>query len=213
MPTFFEFWSDQWLRLPLVISPETCTGKTYIVTGANVGLGYEAAKHLVAAGAKKVILGVRNLESGNAARASISKATGRDDAATAVWSLDLSNSTSVKAFAQRATSELDRIDGIIENAGVALPTWTTSEGWETSILVNVINTFLLAVLILPKMSESARKYGGTPGITIVSSSAGFRAVEEFHRIKDDPFVKMNDRELANMMQRYLCPFFFIARKV
>jgi DNA-binding LacI/PurR family transcriptional regulator len=40
-------------NLPLLVTTSTCTGSTYIVTGSNTGIGYEAAKHLVALGASK----------------------------------------------------------------------------------------------------------------------------------------------------------------
>ncbi len=195
------FVSDQFLSLPLTITKEACVGKTYIVTGANAGLGYEAAKHLVNIGAGKVIFAVRNLEAGIKASKEIEQATGVRGTAE-VWPLDLAKTASVRAFAQRAIKELGRIDGIIENAGVALPEWTTSEGYEMQIQVNIINTFLLAVMMLPKLSEDAKKYGYTPYIAIVSSEAGFRAKDEYLKIRDDPFLKMNDEKQTDMSVRY-----------
>ncbi len=56
--------STQRLHLPLLVTTETCSGGTYIVTGANTGLGLEASKHLVAVGAAKVIMAVRNIAAG-----------------------------------------------------------------------------------------------------------------------------------------------------
>ncbi|KFY31547.1 hypothetical protein V493_01004 [Pseudogymnoascus sp. VKM F-4281 (FW-2241)] len=105
-------------NLPLRISREICAGKTYIVTGANISLGLEATKHLVAAGAAKVIMAVRNISAGEAAKAGIEAATGTSGVAE-VWALDLASYDSVKAFAARAVEELERIDALIENAGVA----------------------------------------------------------------------------------------------
>lgn len=60
--------SNQRLNFPLVISTETCSDCSYIVTGANTGLGFEAAKHLVVAGAAKAILAVRNAVNGDAVK-------------------------------------------------------------------------------------------------------------------------------------------------
>jgi Dehydrogenases with different specificities (related to short-chain alcohol dehydrogenases) len=114
-------------NLPLLATTETCSGGTYIVTGANTGLGFEAAKHLVALGAAKVVMGVRNVSAGETAKAEIEKATGQANVAD-VWALDLASYESVKAFAKRAIAELDRVDAVIENAAVAISHRVVAEG-------------------------------------------------------------------------------------
>jgi NAD(P)-dependent dehydrogenase (short-subunit alcohol dehydrogenase family) len=119
-----------------------------------------------------VILAVRSQDSGNEAKAKIEAATGRKNVAE-VWPLDLSSHSSVKAFAKRACEELERIDGVVENAGVALDRWTLAEGMEMTLAVNVMNTFLLAILLLPKMKETAKKTGEKSHLSIVSSETGF----------------------------------------
>ncbi|CAG8955321.1 hypothetical protein HYFRA_00011303 [Hymenoscyphus fraxineus] len=111
--TFGGFLSDQRMSLPLVVTKQTCSGATYIITGANKGLGFEAAKHLVEVGAAKVILAVRNTQAGNAAMAVIEAATHTENVVE-VWELDLSSYASVKAFANKAIIELDRFDALIE---------------------------------------------------------------------------------------------------
>jgi NAD(P)-dependent dehydrogenase (short-subunit alcohol dehydrogenase family) len=141
-------------NLPLLATAETCSGGTYIVTGANTGLGFEAAKQLVVLGAARVILGVRNIESGEKAQKDIEAATGKSGVAK-VWAIDLASYDSVKAFAKRADTELDCIDALIENAGVAAYQRTMAEGHVLDVTVNVLSTLLLAVLLLPKMSETA----------------------------------------------------------
>ncbi|CAH0047341.1 unnamed protein product [Clonostachys solani] len=158
--------SGQLRNLPLLATPETCLGRSYIVTGANSGLGFEAAKHLVSLGAGKVILAVRNLSAGEKAKAKIEASTGKTGSAE-VWQLDLSNYESVKSFAKRATLELDCIDALIENAG--------AEGYPVTITVNVYSTFMLAILLLPKMKEDAQRLNIVPHISIVSSSVAFSA--------------------------------------
>jgi len=72
MIPFNEFISEQRRDLSVCITNETCS---YIVTGANLGLGYETAKHLLRAGSKRVIMVVRNVKAGNTARAEIEAAT------------------------------------------------------------------------------------------------------------------------------------------
>ncbi|KAF7554444.1 hypothetical protein G7Z17_g2912 [Cylindrodendrum hubeiense] len=186
--------------LPLLATTETCSGGTYIVTGANVGLGLEAAKHLVSLGASKVVMAVRNLSAGEDAKAEIEKATGIVNVAE-VWVLDLASYDSVKAFAKKAMSELDRIDAIIENAAVAIAGSTQPEGHLTPVTVNVLSTLLLAVLMLPKLSESAKRFGIVPHITFVTSRVGFDAKSDWDIIKDDPVRKL-DTDGALIMKAY-----------
>lgn len=181
--------------LPLCITIEACSGNTYIVTGANTGLGFEAAKHLVALGAAKVILGVRNLGAGEMAKAKIQKATGKTNVAE-VWALDLTSYDSVKAFAQRAMGTQDRIDALIENAAVAMSQRAVAEGHVVPVTVNVLSTLLLGVLLLPKMSESAQRFNNLPHLTIVTSGVSFDFEEDWNKIKDDPVVKTDDEQMV-----------------
>ncbi|KAH8650067.1 putative short-chain dehydrogenase/reductase family protein [Xylariales sp. PMI_506] len=189
--------SEQLRNLPILATPEHCRDGIYIVTGSNIGIGFETAKHLVRLEAKRVILAVRNLEAGEVARRQIEEETGRSGVAE-VWRLDLASYDSVKDFAQRAILELDKIDGLIENAAAALEHWTESEGMETSVVVNVLGTFLLAVLLLPKMIGDARSFGILPHLVIVTSGAGFDQQEAFNKIKDNILGGLNKKEEAAM---------------
>ncbi|KAH7363396.1 putative short-chain dehydrogenase/reductase family protein [Plectosphaerella cucumerina] len=175
---------SQPLELPIVLSEEACAGRTYIVTGANTGLGYEAAKHLVAFNSTKVIIAVRNVKSGEEAKARIEESTGKTGIAE-VWELDLASYASTKAFAKRALG-LERIDALIENAGVGIGRESVSEGHLTTFTVNIYSTFLLAVLLLPKMSEDAKRLGIQPHIAIVTSTMGFQFEQGWTAIKDTP---------------------------
>lgn len=144
------------------------SGQTVIVTGGNNGLGKEAARHITQLGASKVIIAARNLQKGHEAREDFLKTTGRDGAVIEVWELDLSSYDSVKAFAERASS-LERLDVLLANAGMQTSRYSTAEGHERTITVNVISTFLLALLLLPKLKESASRFNIEPRLTIVSS--------------------------------------------
>jgi NAD(P)-dependent dehydrogenase (short-subunit alcohol dehydrogenase family) len=188
--------ATQLLSLPLCITRETCVGGTYIITGANTGLGYEAAKHLVSIGAFKVVLAVRNVTSGEKAKAEIEAATGTSNVAE-VWEIDLSSYNSVRAFAKRATTELVRIDALIENAGVAAGTRVMAEGHLMNITVNVLSTLLLAVLLLPKMSESAKKFSILPHLSIVTSGSSFSVEADWNTIKDDPLVEIERDDIVS----------------
>ncbi|KEY80459.1 transcription factor C6 [Aspergillus fumigatus] len=107
-------------------------GRTVIVTGANVGLGLEAARHFCRLGAAKVILAVRNTAAGEIAIESIEKSTDRRGICE-VWELDLASYTSVQAFAAQASRQLSRIDILVANAGIATTQYTVAEGHERSL--------------------------------------------------------------------------------
>jgi len=139
------------------------------VTGANCGLGLEAVRHFVRLNASKVILACRSVQKGELAKADIEKTTNRNGAVE-VWQVDLASFTSVREFCTRART-LERLDIVIENAGIATGKFEQFEGYESTITVNVISTFLMAFMLLPKLRDSANKFNITPRLTIVSSDA------------------------------------------
>ncbi|RDW56706.1 hypothetical protein BP6252_14027 [Coleophoma cylindrospora] len=193
--SFTELIHDQKTPLPVVPETETCKGGTFIVTGANTGLGFECAKHLVNLSARRVILGVRSLSKGKAAEAKITAETGREGVVE-VLHLDLTSHDSVKEFA-KTVQELDRVDAIIENAGVALDKYTISEGLETTLTVNVISTMLLAVLVLPKLQESAKRFNISPHLVVVGSAVAFMAKGELEKINGDPLDGLKESGMGN----------------
>lgn len=190
--------SQLFLSLPY---PEAeFSGQTVIVTGSNVGLGFEAAQHFTRLNAKKVILAVRSLEKGEAAKKSIEESTKRTGAVE-VWQLDLSSYESVKQFVQRAEA-LERLDVIVENAGIATDKYKVFEDNESTITTNVVSTFLLALMILPKLRETSTKFNVTPHLVIVSSEVHyFTSFPE--RTSPNIFQTLNDKETANMHDRYV----------
>ena len=116
--------------------------------------------------------------------------------------LDMASSASVQSFAKKASTELDRIDGLVANAGVMIDAWSMAEGMETSITVNVINTLFLGALMLPKLSESGRKFGIQPTIVFIVSVLGYTAKGEMDKSRQHSiFDGLNDRNRANMDQR------------
>jgi NAD(P)-dependent dehydrogenase (short-subunit alcohol dehydrogenase family) len=146
-------------------------GKTIIVIGANVGLGFEAAVNFVAKGASKVILGVRNISKGENAANQIEQRTGRKGV-TEVWQVDLGDYGSVKNFAEKVEG-LERVDAVVLNAGVYQVAYETSKyGWEQSLQVNTLSTALLALLLLPTLKAQKGKLpaGEKAVLEIVGSS-------------------------------------------
>ena len=139
-----------------------------IVTGANSGLGLEASRHFVRLGAAKVILACRSVERGEAARRDIEATTNREGVVE-VWEVDLVFFDSVKRFCRRAGG-LERLDVLVLNAGVAVPEFAAADGgYETQIAVNVVSTFLVALMVLPKLRETAGMYAVQPRLVFVSS--------------------------------------------
>jgi len=169
-------------------------GQTAIVTGSNVGLGLEAAKHLARLGAAKVILAVRTPAKGEMAKRQIESLT-HCTGVCEVWPLDMSSYESVKAFAKRAEG-LERLDVVIENAGIQPLEFELKEGHESAVTVNVLSTFLLANLLLPTLRESSRRTGTVPRLTVVTSDT--------HRWEDLAKVRKEKTLLGglNMKQNF-----------
>lgn len=130
------------------------TGRTFVVTGANSGLGLETTKQLAAHGAH-VIMGVRNLAKG---RAALQDVTGSAE----VRELDLSDLDSVRAFA----AGVERADVLINNAGIMMtPHGRTKQGFELQLGTNHFGHFALTGLMLDTLAK-----GDAPRIVTVSSS-------------------------------------------
>ncbi|KAK3675237.1 hypothetical protein LTR78_004747 [Recurvomyces mirabilis] len=169
---------------------EDLTGKTVIVTGANTGLGKEAARHFVRLNAEKVIIACRTVEKGEAAKNDIERSTGRTGVIE-VWKLDLQDYDNVKAFAKKAEG-LKRLDIVIENAGINTSKFVKAGGNESTITVNVTSTFLLALLLLPKLQQSGKVNAVTPTLTILPEKS---APSVFETLNDEKTARSTLRDL------------------
>lgn len=128
-----------------------CSGRRVVITGANSGIGFEAAKDLVARGAT-VTLACRDLDKAKAAAAGIS---GPGEAR--VRHLDLSDTQSVRDFAGECAPADGPIDGLIANAGVmACPFRLSTDGWELQMATNHLGHALLVGLLWPALAPAAR---------------------------------------------------------
>ena len=118
-PDFSQFRTFLWSQL-LFTPPsptQSCAGKVVCITGANVGLGKETARHFVRLGAAKVILGCRNAVAGEQAKKDIEDSVQGTRGVVEVWKVDMLEYASVKEFARRLDG-LERLDVVILNAGV-----------------------------------------------------------------------------------------------
>jgi NAD(P)-dependent dehydrogenase (short-subunit alcohol dehydrogenase family) len=198
------FLYSQFFRRP-PYPTRSCAGKTVIVTGSNIGLGKEAARHFVRMGASTVILAVRSLDRGHAAKHDVEATTNCAENVIQVWRIDMASYASVQKFAARVDAELDRVDIFIANAGVATSTYSTAEENETSITINVVSTFLLAALVMPKLKASAAKFETRPTFTITTSEVhGHTKFQQQWAPDGEIFGTVNDKEAAekNFMDQY-----------
>ncbi|MEW2482014.1 SDR family NAD(P)-dependent oxidoreductase [Mycobacterium sp. NPDC049093] len=125
------------------------SGRTAVVTGANTGLGLETAKALAARGAH-VVLAVRNVTKGEAAAEWISRSV--PDADLELQRLDLGSLASVHEAADEIRTKHERIDLLINNAGVMTPPKeTTADGFELQFGTNHLGHFALTGLLLDRL--------------------------------------------------------------
>lgn len=218
---FLRFIHSQ-LFVKLPVPSTSYTGKTVVITGANVGLGKEAARHFAHLGASSIILAVRSLEKGEAAKADIETTTKCAKEVVKVWKLDMSSYASVIEFAMRVEKELERVDIAVLNAGIATQKFEIMELDESDITVNVVSTFLLAHLLLPKMKASANRFNTRPNLCIVASEVHeFAEFEERHapaggifdRLRENNGkVNMNERYQVSKLLDVLCTRAMVERK-
>ncbi|HJQ07295.1 MAG TPA: SDR family oxidoreductase [Nocardioides sp.] len=143
------------------------TGKTFLVTGANTGIGKETVRNLAGRGARVVIAG-RSEEKNRAAIREIADDTGNTDLD---WiPLDLGDLASVRAAAATFLASVDRLDVLINNAGLAGKRGMTQSGFELAFGTNHVGTFLFTELLRDKVAET-----GPGRIVNVASTGHYRA--------------------------------------
>ncbi len=126
-------------------------GRVYVVTGANSGVGRATAEQLARQGAR-VVAGCRRVDAGAAAFVGLGEVPGSVE----VVELDLGRLDSVRVFAEAFAARADRLDGLVNNAGVMMcPEGRTADGFETQLGVNHLGHFLLTELLLDTLRASA----------------------------------------------------------
>ena len=174
-------------------------GKTFLITGANSGLGFGTTKELAKKGAK-VIMTSRNLVKGNAALTKIKSEI--SDADLELMQLDLADINNVKEFSTNFKSRYQKLDVLINNAGVMMPVnrFETAQGFEGQFGTNHIGHFVL-------VNELFDLIESTPNSRIVVLSSLVAKMSKAAIYWDDlQFEKSYDKmasyaqsKLANMM--------------
>lgn len=138
------------------------TGKIAVVTGANSGLGYESAQALIRRGAH-VVIACRNQTKAAEAAAQL-EACAPETSLDSI-PLDLSSLASVRDFVDTFSANYDRLDILLNNAGVmAPPRGETADGFELQFGTNHLGHFALTGLLMPTLSA-------TPGSRVVTVSS------------------------------------------
>ena len=142
------------------------TGKIIIVTGANSGIGYEAAKEFARKGAQ-VILACRSMDKAEAALVAIQAEL--PTAQAEIMPLDLASQASVRQFAAAFKAKYDQLDILVNNAGIMMvPYATTEDGFESQFATNHLGHFALTGLLIDLLLK-------TPASRVVNvSSTGHR---------------------------------------
>lgn len=174
------------------------SGRTFIVTGANTGLGFHVARHLARKRAR-VVLACRSEAKAQEAMGRIAAET--PDASLGFLELDLGDLESVRTAAETAHA-YERIDGLINNAGVMIPPLTrTAQGFESQFGINHLGHFALTGLLLGKIRQ-------TPNARIVITAS--LAHKSGHIDFNDPnaergysrIVRYQMSKLANLLFAY-----------
>jgi NAD(P)-dependent dehydrogenase (short-subunit alcohol dehydrogenase family) len=170
--------------------------KVCIVTGANTGIGKVTARSLAEAGAT-VVMVCRDKQKGEAARDEIKQKTGNQK--VELMLADLSSQAQIRKLAEDFKARYNRLDVLVNNAGVYLPKRTlTEDGLETTFAVNHLAYFLLTNLLLDLLKQSAPSR-----IINVSSAAHHYGKVEFDNFQGEReykgFPAYSNSKLENIL--------------
>lgn len=170
-------------------------GKTFFITGANTGIGFEAARVLAARKAR-VLLGCRSEVK---AKDAIGRIRSISSDADLMWvPLDLTSLESIRGAADIVQNE-PRLDVLVNNAGVMIPSKeTTKDGFELQFGVNHLGHFALTGMLFDKLkaTDSAR----IVNVSSLAHKQGQIDFDDIHAQKSyDPMVHYRMSKLANML--------------
>ena len=172
-------------------------GRVAIVTGANTGLGYETALALAGKGAR-VVLACRHRERAEEARDRIRSR--HPSAELEVRLIDTGSLGSVRRFAEEFKRDHDRLDLLINNAGIMItPYFRTEDGFEGQLGVNYLGHFLLTGLLMPRITGTA----GSRIVSLYSVAAGWGGMH----FEDIHFEERYDARRSYSQSKMACLMF------
>lgn len=172
------------------------TGKTYLITGANSGIGYESAVHLRRASAN-VIMAARSLDRGGAAADSLGKVAGKGK--VELVQLDLASKASIRAASDAVHELTDGLDAVINNAGIMQPPQQkTVDGFELQFGTNHLGHFLLNYLVFDLIEARS---GRVVAVSSVShrQASGINFDDPMFTDDYSPTKSYSQSKLANLM--------------
>ncbi|XP_058602368.1 retinol dehydrogenase 13 isoform X2 [Onychostoma macrolepis] len=183
----------KWIAGGVCKSRARLDGKTVVITGANTGIGMETAKDMA-----RRVMACRDLTRAENAAEYIQRSTGNDN--VVIRHLNLASLYSVREFAKEFIATEERLDILINNAGVMMcPKWITEDGFETQLAVNHLGHFLLTNLLLGMLKRSSPSR-----VVNVSSIAHVGGKIEFDDLFFDkrpysPLLSYKQSKLANVL--------------
>ncbi|EIW83043.1 short-chain dehydrogenase [Coniophora puteana RWD-64-598 SS2] len=169
--TVTTFLREQWTKLPLATAD--LSNKTVILTGSNVGLGFEAAVHLANMKPGRFIITARDQAKCDKAKKEIEARAQEGIGAIVASPLELTSFESVRAFVDEFAAGSSKLDVLIANAAVSLQEYTqTGNGWETTVQVNHLSAALLSISMLPHLAKAGTEENPAR-LVIVSSEAHY----------------------------------------
>lgn len=180
---------------------EDLTGKVYLVTGANSGIGYEATKVFASKGAK-VIMGCRNIIKAKNAQETILKEF--PNALLDIIPLDLTDFKSIKEFSDKVLVKYDKLDVLLNNAGImTVPYGSTKDGLELQIGVNHFGHYYLTMNLVNLINKT--KDSRIVNIASVAHKYGNINKNTFEYDENKKYNKMkaySQSKLANLLFTY-----------
>ena len=170
------------------------SGKTYVITGSNSGIGFEAAR-LLRERSAKIIMACRSINKGEKARDKLKETcTGDVD----LVQIDLSDLSSVRKGADEIRARANSIDGLVNNAGIMMtPQEKTVDGFDLQMGANHLGHFLLTGLLLDKV-EAAN--GRIVVLSSIAHKGGALDLDDFMSDrKYSPTRAYAQSKLANLM--------------
>ncbi|KAI1840237.1 hypothetical protein JX265_013029 [Neoarthrinium moseri] len=194
-----QFWAAR--HPPKNPSHLSFNNKVILVSGANDGLGFQAALKYAQLGASTLILGVRSKEKGEAAKVSIIQQTQCSN--ITVMTVDLSTFASVKDFARRVNEEVPQLHVVLLCAGIMTSKYEKSpDGFEMALQVNVLSTALMVLLLLPKLQKTVCCDGSIPHLCIVNSLATQEIKPELIPTDNMLIQRLNDASKFDFYAHY-----------
>jgi len=174
-------------------------GQTWVVTGANSGLGLETSKGLALSGAH-VVMACRDPQRAAAGADEVRRVA--PNAKLELRSLDLASLSSIETFSKELGAAYPAIDGLINNAGImAIPRRLTADGFEMQLGTNHLGHFALAMQVLPLLERAK-----APRLVVVASSAHRWGTMHFDDLMGEKsysaWGRYGQSKLANLLFTY-----------